>query len=225
MKSGRSRDRFLHLAQILRDERMTLPLEQHEREGGILGGQRRTVVKACLLAQAECQDIAIRGKRRAFCDQPIDRARLVIGARHQRIEDEIEPLGRVALEDIAVERVEGGEARIIGCRGADLRKRAALRRIRIHIVEMRKVLCIFEPAEKRHAVSRHGAGDLYRLVPCGHGRQGRKRKAAETRGGGRARQDQEIAARKRALVVHCAPSPAFLFASAECHQMFGKPIA
>src|SRR5262249_33679239 len=58
----------------------------------------------------------------------------------------------VALEDVAVERVEGVEVLIVLPGGAELRELPTLGRIRIDIVEMLEVGGILEIAEAGHAV-------------------------------------------------------------------------
>src|SRR5690606_4336658 len=80
----------------------------------------------------------------AFRDEAVFRARLIEARFEQRVVDERKARRRLALDDIGIEAVEGADARI-----AHL---AALRRLRVHIVEMLEAGCVFELAEKRDAV-------------------------------------------------------------------------
>ncbi len=96
-----------HLAQVLRDQRVSFFLEQHEGKCGILGCQRRAVMEARAVAQVKDEPVAACRDFGAFRNKPVNRIRLVIGASHQRVENEIEALRRVTLENVAVERVEG----------------------------------------------------------------------------------------------------------------------
>ena len=106
-------------------------------------------------------------------------------ARHQGREGQLHALRGVALEDVAVERIEGEEVLIERRDRADLREHAALRRVRIDIVEMLEVGGIFEVAEGRDAVplgSRSAAP-----LPAG----------ATTDAAARRRQRQRVAAREQ----------------------------
>ena len=77
-------------------------------------------------------------------DETIDRVGLVGGPRHQRVEQKVEPLRRIALQD---ERVEAVERR--ARRRADHRQAPALRRVGIDPLEMLEVGRILELAEGR----------------------------------------------------------------------------
>src|ERR1700726_4054475 len=78
--------------------------------------------------------------------------RLVAGARQERGEGELHALRRVALEDVAVERVEGEKILVELPVRADLRKISTLRRIGIDVAEVMEVGRVGEIAERREAV-------------------------------------------------------------------------
>ena len=80
-------------------------------------------------------------------DEPVHRVRLVGGPGHQAVEGEVEALRGVVLADERVEAVEG-QHRL----GADGHQPPALRRIRVHIVEMLEIGRIFQVAEGGEAV-------------------------------------------------------------------------
>ena len=63
--------------------RMPFVLQQFEGEGDILGGERRAVMKTCLLAQRKGVAVAVFGNRDTIGDEPIDRVRLVERPYHQ----------------------------------------------------------------------------------------------------------------------------------------------
>jgi hypothetical protein len=83
------------------------------------------------------------------CDQAVHGIRLVGGADHQRVKQKVEALGGVAAQDIAVETVEGVDAR-----GADGGDAAASRRVRVDIVEVIEAGRILQLAEDRPAMPR-----------------------------------------------------------------------
>ena len=62
------------------------------------------------------------------------------------------PVRAVALEDVGVQRIEGRKD-WLKPRADELRKHAALRRVRIDVVEIRKVGRIFQIAEDGEAVA------------------------------------------------------------------------
>ena len=67
-------------------------------------------------------------------------------------EGEVHPLRRVALEDVAVQRIEGEEVLIVFAVRSDLRERAALRRLRIDVAEVMEIRGIDKLAERRETV-------------------------------------------------------------------------
>ena len=123
-----------HVLQHLGEEGMALGLQRIEGEHHVLGGERAAVGEARLGAQIKRHRHAVIGHLGALGDEAIDRVGLVCRAGHQRIEQELEPLRRVALEDVVVEAVEGGDAA-----PAHEREGAALRRIGVGIGEMGEV--------------------------------------------------------------------------------------
>ena len=83
----------------------------------------------------------------------VHRVGLVIGARHQRRECQFHALCGVALEDVAVERIEGEKILVELPSRSDLRKQPALRCGWIHEIEMREVWRILQVAERGNAVT------------------------------------------------------------------------
>ena len=111
--------------------------------------------------------------------EPVDRVGLVARACHQGRKGQRNALRAVALEDVAVERIERLESLVVLPVGTDLRKRAALGGVRIDVVEMREIRRIFEIAERRESV---GLG-----IAAGFGGRDRARQA-ERKAAGRERQ-------------------------------------
>ena len=119
----------MEIAQRLADQRMALFLEHIEREGDIVGGQRRAVVEFGARPDEELIDQAVGRAAHFLRGKPVHGVRLVAGADHQRREGQLHALRGVALEDEAVERIEGEEILVVEAVRADLRKHAALRRV------------------------------------------------------------------------------------------------
>ena len=71
---------------------------------------------------------------------------------HERGESQLHALRRVALEDESIERIEGEEILVVELIRPDLREAAALRRIRIDIIEMLKIGRVGEIAERGQPV-------------------------------------------------------------------------
>ena len=115
-------------------------------------GQPAAVVEARLRPQRKAIGQAVGGDADRARGEPIHRVRLVVGPRHQRREGQLHALRRVAAQDVAVERIEGQRVLVVDRARADLRKHAALGRLGIDVVEMRKVGRILQVAERRHAV-------------------------------------------------------------------------
>src|SRR5262249_26954374 len=62
--------------------------------------------------------------------------RLILGARHQARECQLHALGRVAFEDEAVERIECDDVLVENPGSGNIRKYAALRRLRIDVIKV-----------------------------------------------------------------------------------------
>ena len=62
--------------------------------------------------QLEDQALAVRRQIGGFGHQAVNRIRLVHGPRHERVEHQLQSLGSIALEDVAVEAVEGAGDRV-----------------------------------------------------------------------------------------------------------------
>ena len=147
---------------------MAVLLEQPESLDHVVGGERRAVGKACLGPQREDGVALVVGDIDRRGDEAVHGIGLVGGADHQRIEQEIETLGGVAAQDVAIEAVKGVDAR-----GADGGDAAASRRVRIDIVEMVEAGWIFKLAENRPAMSRLGeprARAEHQCRQCGGGK-------------------------------------------------------
>ena len=140
------------IAQQLGDDRMPLGLEEVEREGDVMRGEPRAVVEPGRGPDEEPVAKAVGGAPHLLGGKPVHRVRLVAGADHERGEGEVHPLRRVALEDVAVQRIEGEEVLIVFAVRPDLRERAALRRLRIDVAEVMEVRRIGKLAERRETV-------------------------------------------------------------------------
>ena len=71
--------------------------------------QRRAVVKFCLRPQSEAVGQPVVGYANAARGKPIHGIGLVARAHHQGREGKLHALRRIALQDVAVERIEGQE--------------------------------------------------------------------------------------------------------------------
>ena len=166
---------------------MTFLFQNIEREGDVVGGQPRAVVEFRLRADDELISEAVTGAAHLFGGEAVHGIRLVAAARHQRGEGQLHALRRVASKDVAVERVEGEEVLIELPVRPDLRKAAALRRVRIDIAEVMEVGRVGEVAERREAVQLDGVvGSQRPAAQCRQSRRGpgRKRKHAPAGGPG-----------------------------------------
>ena len=115
-------------------------------------GKRRAVVEFRFRPDEELIGQAV-GRAANFCrGEAVHGVRLVAGADHQRGESQLHALRRIALEDEGVERIESEKILIVDLIRPDLREFAALRRVRIDVVEVRKIRRIAEIAEGRQAV-------------------------------------------------------------------------
>ena len=115
-------------------------------------GEPRAVVEFGLGPDEELVAQAVGRAPHLRRGEAVHGVRLVAGAHHQRGEGEFHALRRVALEDVAVERVEGEEVLVVLPIRPDLRKNPALRRIGIDVAEMLEVRRVGEIAERRQTV-------------------------------------------------------------------------
>ncbi len=138
---------------------MALRLQDRQREGDVLRRQPRTVVKARLGTEQEAVGQLVGRDPHRPRDEAVLGIRLVGGAGHQAVEGHRHAGGAVALEGVDVERVEGVE--ILVAEGLlDLDDEgAALRRLRVDVVEMPEVRRVFEVAEARQAVALGFSGE------------------------------------------------------------------
>ncbi len=187
----------------MREVGVALLLQRIEGEDDVIGRDRRAVGELRLRSHLEHDGPLVGRNIAAFRDEPVDRVRLVHGARHQAVEQVFEPLRRVALEDEVVEAVERLDA--AGARRGEF---AALRRVRVDVVEMLEVGGVLQLAERRKPVARLGAGGD-REQRCGDGERG------ETGDDGGVRGDWHCLHRH----PHCPRAPASAFClSASNHQ-------
>src|SRR5262249_28860468 len=121
--------------------------------------------------------------------------RLVRGARHQAREGQFHALRAVALQDEAVERIESQDVLIESSARSDVRKHAALRGIRIDIVELLEVRRILEIAEGRQAMA------LIELLSLGV--------RCQRRAQGCGTKDQGLAPRQFRMVAHRTLRPSW----------------
>ena len=106
------------VAQQLRDDRMALVLQRRQRPDHVMRGERRAVVKFRLRPQRKAIGQPVVGDAHAARGQPVHGVGLVARAHHQGREGELHALRGVALQDEAVERIEGLE-RLIVTAGSD----------------------------------------------------------------------------------------------------------
>src|SRR5262249_8445087 len=99
---------------------MALVLEDFQREGGVVGGERATIVERDAGPHQKAVSEPIRGYPHRARGKSIEGIRLVGGARHQAREGELHTLRAVALEDEGVERIEGEKILIEGPRRPDM---------------------------------------------------------------------------------------------------------
>jgi hypothetical protein len=140
---------------------MALLFEQIEREGDVLRCEPRAVVEFRRGPDEEFIGQAVGRAPHLFSGEAVHGVGLVAGAHHQRCESQLHALRGIALEDEAVERVEGEEVLIVGTVRPDLREHAAFRGIGIDVAKALEIGRIAEIAERRHAVA------LGRLIGVG----------------------------------------------------------
>ena len=198
------------IAQQLLGDRVALLLEDFEREGGVMGGERAPVVESDAWPHQEPVGQAIRGNAHGARGKAVERVRLVGGARHQAAKGELHALRAVALEDEDIERIEGEKVLIKDAVRPDLREGAALGRVRLDIVEMLEARRIFQVAEGRHAVT------LGPLVGTGRSSDARCQRAGTKR--------ERVAPRHIADVAH-ERVPILAAFSASHHHTVGKADA
>ena len=181
---------------------MALVLQIGEREHHVGRTQRRAIVKARLRPQRKGEDAAIIRDRNTPCDKAVHGVRLVKGADHQRIVDDLEANGRIPALHQRVERVEGGRILVERPGRRHPRKASALRRLRIDIGQLLETRPVGEGPENRQAVLRGpgGIGIRTQRQGCGE-RKGRSQRgpaaqniAARGRAACRLRQTTQLAA-------------------------------
>src|SRR6516162_4452059 len=141
------------VAQQLLGDRMALVLEDFQREGDVVGGERAIIVELDPGPQQKTISKPIGRYLHRARSETVQRVGLILGARHQAREGELHTLRTIALKDEAVERVEGEKVLIKGPSCPDVGKHAALRDVWIDVIEMLEVGRIFEIAEGRYPVA------------------------------------------------------------------------
>jgi hypothetical protein len=91
---------------------MTLLFKGFQRKGDVVGGKRTAIVEDGAGAHQKTIREPIRGNPHRARGKAVEGIRLVAGARHQAREGELHALRTLALEDEAVERIEGEKALI-----------------------------------------------------------------------------------------------------------------
>src|SRR5262252_2302557 len=152
---GRVIERFRadEVAQQLLGDRMALFLEDFQREGDVVGGERATIVELDLGPQQKSIREPVGRYLHRARSEAVQRVGLVLGARHQAREGELHTLRTIALKDEAVERIEGEKVLIEGPGCPDVGEHAALRGAWIDVIEMFEVGWIFEIAEGRNPMA------------------------------------------------------------------------
>ena len=162
---------LVHRAVIAAVEGMALR-QDGEGEHHVLRGDRFSVVPPCAGAQVEGDGGAVLRHLNAFGEQAVFGEGLVRRPGHQRIIDQRRPRRGHPAQRERVQRVEGAD----GLKG----HLAALRGVRVDVIEMPEVRPIFGLAIQRHAVPRHallclrarrsghGGGDQPDQQSCGH---------------------------------------------------------
>ena len=142
-----------------------------------MGGERAAVVKLHLRAQQETVGQTVGGYAHGARRQPVHGVGLIARTHHQRGEGEFKALRRVALQDVAVERIEGQLILVEQRPRPDLREHAAFRRLRIDVGEMLKIRRQLEIAEGGYAVmlgllrgGRQHQAPAYARGYCGSGK-------------------------------------------------------
>jgi hypothetical protein len=121
---------------------VALRLERLEGIDHVVGGERTSVGEPRLGAEIKGHRHLVVSHLGALRDESIDCVGLVGRWRHQRVEQELQALRRIALENVVVKAVEGGNAA-----PADQREGAALGRVWVSIVEMVEIGGIGQIAE------------------------------------------------------------------------------
>src|SRR5215813_9721928 len=141
------------VAQQLLGDRMALFLEDFQREGDVLGGERATIVELDPGPQQKTISEPVGRYLHRARSEAVQRVGFVLGACHQAREGELHTLRTIALKDEAVERIEGEKVLIEGSSCSDVGEHAALRGAWIDVIEMLEVGRIFEIAEGRYPMA------------------------------------------------------------------------
>ena len=127
-----------------------LLLQELKENMHVVGGDRLAVREPRLGVEIEGDRGAVLGHLDGLGDEAIQRERLVEPARHQAFDGQIaDAVGGDALDD---ERIEA----VVGAERAE-NQPPALRRVRVHVGEVRKVRRLLRGAVKGNAVHRLGA--------------------------------------------------------------------
>src|SRR5690606_35355538 len=91
------------LTQILRDQGVSFFFQKENGENNIFFRERCSIMEICTVTQMEGKAVSIVRCFNAFGDKSVNSVRFVIGAHHQRVEDEVEPLRRGTTQYVAVQ--------------------------------------------------------------------------------------------------------------------------
>ena len=127
--------------------RMPLLLEDVEGENGVVRRDGGAIGKACFGSQAEGHRLAVGGHVRCLRNEAIGRVGFVRSPHHEAVIDEPQALGGIALQNEAVEAVEGLQRR-----RADGDDASALGGGWVDVLEVLEIGRILEVAERGQAV-------------------------------------------------------------------------
>src|SRR6516225_9635296 len=141
------------VAQQLLGDRMALFLEDFQREGDVVGSDRATIVERDAGPQQKTISEPVRRYLHRARGEAVQRIWFVLSAYHQACEGELHALRTIALEDEAVQRIEGKKVLIEGPSCPDMREPATLGGGWIDVIEMLEVGRIFEIPEGRNPIA------------------------------------------------------------------------
>src|ERR1700716_3296484 len=135
---------------------MALVFEQRQREGDVVRSERTPIMELDAGSHQEPVGQAVLGYSNGPRSKAVQGVRLIRSAHHQTCESELQALGGVALQNEAVQRIERQTVLIENQIRADIRERAALRRVRVDIIELLEVRGVFEGSERREPMTLRG---------------------------------------------------------------------
>src|SRR3981189_3321106 len=146
---------------------MALVFEQGQREGDVVRSERTPIMELDAGSHQEPVGQAVLGYSNGPRSKAVQGVRLVRSAHHQTCESELHALGGIALQNEAVQRIERQTVLIENQIRPDIRERAALRRVWVHIIELLEVTGVFEVPERREPMTFRGLFRTPTLPPHG----------------------------------------------------------